>query len=135
MEMTMRRTAPMMIRASLAIVTVAAGLVVASSSPRAQAYLVNGRPASAVEVRYLSSHGMPPGNWRIDGWGIGPADGYLKQAASAADSAPKCWYVLDVPLGDCGTAGAVIAARSPEPSALPQSVQTVRLAAAATPAR
>jgi hypothetical protein len=124
----MRHTAAKMIRASLAIAAVVAGLFMASPQASAQSYFVDGRAASAAEVQYLASQGMPAGNWHIDGWGIGPAqNGATMQLASADASNGKCWYVLDVPLGDCDTSRA-IASRDPAPSALPQTA--VQLAAA-----
>jgi hypothetical protein len=92
-----------MIRASLAIATMAAALVMVSPRADAQDYLVNGRPASASETQYLIAQGMPAGNWQIDGWGISPAAGAKSAAVASADPV-KCWYVLDVPLGDCGAA-------------------------------
>lgn len=124
----MRQAAAKMIRASLAIAAVAAGIVMAIPQASAQSYFVDGRAASAVEVHYLASQGMPAGNWHIDGWGIGPAQiGVTKQLASADASSGKCWYVLDVPLGDCDTTRA-IASRDPAPSTLPQTA--VQFAAA-----
>ena len=75
----MRRPAAMMIRTSFAIAAVAAGLALASLSASAQDYLVDGRAASVAEARYLTSQGMAPGNWRINGWGIGPADSSYHQ--------------------------------------------------------
>jgi hypothetical protein len=126
----MRQAAAKMIRASLAIAAVAAGLVMAIPQASAQGYFVDGRAASAVEVQYLASQGMPAGNWHIDGWGIGPAQiGVTKQLASADASSGKCWYVLDVALGDCDTSRA-IASRDPAPSALPQTAVRTQLAAA-----
>ena len=112
----------MMIRTSFAIAAVAAGVALASLSARAQDYFVDGRAASVAEARYLASQGMAPGNWRINGWGIGPADsGTIKKIASADVSTGECWYVLDVPLGDCGAAGKAIAERAPDSGSSPQS--------------
>ena len=127
----MTRPAAMMSRAVLAIATIAAGLVMASPS-RAQDYFVNGRPASVAQAHYLSSRGMPPGNWRIDGWGIGPAQGAnLKHLASADDGTPKCWYVLDVPLGDCEALVAAVDTRATDTPAVSHSPRHVQLATAA----
>lgn len=132
----MRKPAAMMIRMSLAIAAVAVGLIAASPSANAQGYLVEGRAASVAEARYLVSQGIPPGNWRIDGWGIGPADsGYIRQTASAKVSDGECWYVLDVPLGDCGATGKMVAERAVDSRSSPQSSQHVQLAAAVTPAK
>jgi hypothetical protein len=133
METMMTRPAAMMIRTSFAIAAVVAGLALASPSARAQDYRVDGRAASVAEALYLASHGMPPGNWRISGWGIGPADnGYIMKTASAEVSNGGCWYVLDVPLGDCGAAGKAIAERAPDSGSSPQSATHVQLAAAET---
>ena len=132
METKMRRTAAMMIRTSFAIAAVVAGLVLASLPASAQDYLVDGRAASAAETRYLTSQGMAPGNWRINGWGIGPADSSSRKIASADASTGGCWYVLDVPLGDCGAAGKAIAARAPVSGSSPQSRPQVQLAAVET---
>jgi hypothetical protein len=122
-----------MIRTSFALAAVAAGLVLASPSARAQDYFVDGRAASAAEAVYLASHGMPPGNWRISGWGIGPAaGGTIVKTASANVGNGECWYVLDVPLGDCGAAGKAIAERAPDFGSSLQSPAHVRLAAAET---
>ena len=129
----MRRPAAMMIRTSFAIAAVVAGLVLASLSASAQDYLVDGRAASAAEARYLTSQGMAPGNWRINGWGIGPADSStIRKIASADASTGGCWYVLDVPLGDCGAAGKAIAERAPDSGSSPQSRPHVQLAAVET---
>jgi hypothetical protein len=103
METTVRQAAAKMIRASFAIATIAAALVMVGPPANAQDYLVNGRPASAGETQYLITQGMPAGNWQIDGWGISPAAGAGPAAVSDA-VAGKCWYVLDVPLGDCSVA-------------------------------
>jgi hypothetical protein len=126
----MTRPVATMIRASLAIATIAVGLVMASPT-RAQDYFVNGHPASVAEARTLSSQGMPPGNWRIDGWGIGPAEGgnVKHLAAATGGNTGKCWYVLDVPLGDCGVL--VAAAGYSATNAMPQSARHVQLATAA----
>jgi hypothetical protein len=133
METMMGRPAVMMIRTCFAIAAVAVGLVLASPSARAQDYFVDGRTASAAEALYLVSHGMPPGNWRINGLGIGPADsGTIMKTASAVVSKGECWYVLDVPLGDCGAAGKAIAERAPDSGSSPQSASHVLLAAAET---
>jgi hypothetical protein len=127
----MTRPVATMIRASLAIATIAAGLVMARPS-RAQDYFVDGHPASAAEARILSSQGMPPGNWRIDGWGIGPAEaGNVKHlVAATGGSTGKCWYVLDVPLGDCGVLVAAADKRPTDAGATPQSPLHVQLATA-----
>jgi hypothetical protein len=123
----------MTMRTSFAIAAVAAGLVLASPPASAQDYFVDGRAASVAEALYLASHGMPPGNWRINGWGIGPADsGTIVKAASAAVIKGECWYVLDVQLGDCGAAGKAIAERGPDVGSSPQSASHVQLAAAET---
>jgi hypothetical protein len=133
METMMKRRAAIMIRTSFAIAAIAAGLVLASQSARAQDYRVDGRTASVAEALYLASHGMPPGNWRINGWGIGPADrGTIMKTASADVSKGECWYVLDVALGDCGAAGKAIAERAPASGSSPQSATHVQLAAAET---
>jgi hypothetical protein len=130
METTMRRPAAMMIRMSFAIVAIAAGAVLASLPASAQDYFVDGRAASVAEARYLSSQGMAPGNWRINGWGIGPADSsYIKKTASADTGMGECWYVLDVLLGDCGAAGKAIAERAPDSGSSPHSAPHVQLAA------
>jgi hypothetical protein len=132
METIMRRPAAMMIRTSFAIAAVVAGLALASLSASAQDYFVDGRAASVAEARYLTSQGMAPGNWRINGWGIGPADSSYKKIASADAGTGGCWYVLDVPLGDCGAAGKAIAERAPDAGLLPQSRPHVQLAAVET---
>jgi len=130
----MTRPAATMSRALLAIATIAVGLVMASPS-RARDYFVNGHPASVTQAQYLSAQGMPPGNWRIDGWGIGPAQGgNLKHLASATDGTGKCWYVLDVPLGDCGTLVAAVDTRATDTHAVSHSPRHVQLATAAAPA-
>ena len=103
------RHAAAMIRASFAIATLVAALVMVSPAASAQDYLVNGRPASANETQYLVAQGMPAGNWQIDGWGISPAAG-AKPAVVVNVDAGKCFYVLDVRLGDCS---AVIAENEP----------------------
>jgi len=128
----MSRLAAMMIRTSFAVAAVAGGLILASPVS-AQDYLVDGRVASFAEARYLTSQGMPPGNWRINGWGIGPAaSGTIRQTASANAGNGECWYVLDVPLGDCGAAGKAIAERAPGSGSSPQSPPHVQLAVAET---
>jgi hypothetical protein len=126
-----RPVATTMIRASLALATIAVGLVMASPT-RAQDYFVNGHPASVAEARTLSSQGMPPGNWRIDGWGIGPAEGgnVKHLAAATGGNTGKCWYVLDVPLGDCGVLIAAADKRSTDAGATPRSPRQVQLATA-----
>jgi hypothetical protein len=130
MESKMRQAAAKMIRASLATAAVVAGLFMASPQASAQSYFVDGRAASATEVQYLASQGMPAGNWHIDGWGIGPAQiGVTAQLASADASNGKCWYVLDVPLGDCDTSRA-IASSDPAPGTLLQTAVHAQLASA-----
>jgi hypothetical protein len=69
---------------SLTIVRVVAGLVLASPSANALKYIVNGHVASAAEAQYLASHGFSPGEWVVDGWGIGPANAV--QATRASDT-------------------------------------------------
>ena len=114
-----RQSAAMMIRMSFAIATVAAGLAIASSA-NAQGYFVDGRAASTAEARYLVSHGMPAGNWRIDGWGISPAEVAAKErAVPVAANSGKCWYVLDVLLGDCAATSRMVAERAPDAMSSP----------------
>jgi hypothetical protein len=133
METMMRRPAVMMIRTSFAIAAIAAGLALASLSASAQDYFVDGRAASVAEARYLTSQGMAPGNWRINGWGIGPADSStIKKTASADAGMGGCWYVLDVPLGDCGAAGKAIAERATDSGSPLKSRPHVQLAAVET---
>jgi hypothetical protein len=132
----MRHLTAATIRTSVAIAAVAASLIMASPPASAQGYFVNGHAASAAEVQYLSTHGMPPGNWRIDGWGIGPADnGFNRQLASSDTEKGKCWYVLDVPLGDCGTTSNAIASRDATPGTLPPRSLHAELAAAESGSR
>jgi hypothetical protein len=133
METMMRRSAATMIRVSFAIAAVAAGVALTSVSARAQDYFVDGRAASVAEARYLTSQGIAPGNWRINGWGTGPADSsYIKKTVTADASTGECWYVLDVPLGNCGAAGKAIAERAPDSGSSPQSRPHVQLAAVET---
>lgn len=129
----MRQAAAMVIRMSLAIATVATGLAMASSA-NAQGYLVDGRAASTAEVRYLVSQGMPQGNWRIDGWGIGPAEVAAKQqAVPVSANSGGCFYVLDVLLGDCAATSRAVAERAPEVTPSPEPSPHVERAAADAP--
>ncbi len=106
----MRHPAAMMIRMSFAIAAVAASLTLANHSAFAQGYFVDGRPASVAEVHYLTSRGIPAGNWRIDGWGIGPAaGGPARQAQAISADSEMCHYVLGVPLGHCEDTAQAIA--------------------------
>lgn len=63
-------------------------------------YVVNGHAASAAEVQFLVSHGFEPGAWRIDGYGIAPADVVPSVQPAAESHAKKCRYALDVRLCD-----------------------------------
>jgi hypothetical protein len=83
----------------LAIAALAAGLVAANGPARAQNYTVNSHTASPAEVQLLVSYGFPPGQWRVDGIGISPAQAKQKGSA-AADGGQVCRYVLDVLLCD-----------------------------------
>jgi len=77
---------------------VAFGFGVVTSPAFANAYVVNGHAASPAEARLLASYGAPPGNWKVDGYGISPA---VQNAAAATDTRGQtCRYVLDVLLCD-----------------------------------
>jgi hypothetical protein len=81
----------------LVVAGVALGLGLFNLPAHAKGYVVNGHAASPAEVQLLASHGVPPGQWLVDGYGISPAAGPGVQSAS--DSVvTKCWYVLDVRL-------------------------------------
>lgn len=78
-------------------VAVVLGLL--SAPTFASGYVVNGHAASPVEMQLLVSHGVSPGNWMVDGYGISPA--VEKAAARTTESNGKnCRYVLDVLLCD-----------------------------------
>jgi len=124
----MRQPAALMVRASFAIATAVAALIAASPSASAQHYLVNGHPASVAQAHYLASQGMPSGDWQIDGWGISPATSDHSRPVVADANNGRCWYVLDVPLGDCGAGDRAIAQNEP---AAPQPVQVAATDAAA----
>lgn len=67
-------------------------LVVAAHSAHGQEYIVNGQIATATQVQYLTEHGIPAGNWQVDG------AGYYRVADTTKKN--SCWYVLDVLLCD-----------------------------------
>jgi hypothetical protein len=70
--------------------------VTASTEANAQTF-VNGRPATTAEMHHLQVQGFGAGNWRTDGWGISSVPNHQARVTALA---PKCHYVLDVPL-DC----------------------------------
>jgi hypothetical protein len=72
-------------------VAVAARMIIAAHPACGQEYIVNGHVATATEVQYLTSHGIPAGDWKVDG------AGYYKVSDAHK---PSCWYVLDVLLCD-----------------------------------
>ena len=82
---------------SLVVAGIALGLGLFDVSAQAKGYVVNGHAASPAEVQLLASHGVPPGEWLVDGYGISPAAGPVVQSASDSNGT-KCWYVLDVRL-------------------------------------
>jgi hypothetical protein len=88
----------------LAVAALAAGLVAANAPAHAQNYTVNSRTASPAEVQLLVSYGFQPGHWKLDGFGISPAQAVQKRPMGsdvATDGQGRaCRYVLDVLLCD-----------------------------------
>jgi hypothetical protein len=78
------------------VLAVVNALMLLVTSPSAHGQSVNGHPATATEVAILATHGITRGNWRMDGWGIVAVDQQHPEVAQA----PRCHFVLDVPL-DC----------------------------------
>jgi hypothetical protein len=78
----------------------AAGLGFCSVPSFAKGYVVNGHAASAAEEQFLIWQGFAPGSWRMDGYGIGPADTDSSVQPAAAIDAKKCRYVLNALLCD-----------------------------------
>jgi hypothetical protein len=87
-----------MMRKSLAIAAVIAGIAAAGHPANAQDYKVNGHTASRAEAQFLDSHGAQPGDWVIDGYGISYVQTRHDGGTPASKTAHKCWYVLDVKL-------------------------------------
>jgi hypothetical protein len=86
-------------RKALAIAALALSVGMAGTPAQAQTYVVNGRAASAAEVKHLVSHGIPAGQWAVTGFAI-TAAGNGRDAPRPARLGRKCWYVLDVQLCD-----------------------------------
>jgi len=81
--------------ATRSILVVANVVSLLFTSPSAHGQTVNGHLATATEAAVLATHGITSGNWRMDGWGIALVD-----HSGAEPQAPRCHFVLDVPL-DC----------------------------------
>jgi hypothetical protein len=94
--------AEQIMKKTIIIAAVAAGLGFFNAPTFAQNYVVNGQPATAAQVQFLVSNGFQPGAWVVNGFGIAPADSgsAIVRATAAQNTGKTCWYVLDELLCD-----------------------------------
>jgi hypothetical protein len=82
----------------LMLVAVTVALDVFAPVVHAQGYVVNGHPATPVEVQLLSSYGARSGHWVVNGSGfvaVGEPQAVAPATAHVDDRG--CWYDRDVP--------------------------------------